>query len=229
MRTIKSNCVACRMFLVATVQSIMADLPVERLACQSSPFTNNLVDYFGPFYDAICRTTAQRWGLLFTCLTTRAVLVEILLSMDACSCVMGVELFVSRRGTPAIIWSDKGTNFVGAEKNYARISRSGIPSIFQRKLPTKALSGGSNPPPPSGPNQGGIWEKMLRSFWQILYTLLGTRCLTDEVLNTTFRLVENKLNSRPLTIASADPSNLGALTPKAIWSRWIKEYVPTLH
>ena len=29
---------------------------------------------------------------------------------------MGVERFVSRRGTPAMIWSDNGTNFIGAEK-----------------------------------------------------------------------------------------------------------------
>ena len=36
--------------------------------------------------------------------------------MDASSCVMGVERFVSRRGTPAIIWSEIGTNFVGTEK-----------------------------------------------------------------------------------------------------------------
>ena len=36
--------------------------------------------------------------------------------MDASSCVMAVERFVSRRGTPAIIWSDNGTTFVGAEK-----------------------------------------------------------------------------------------------------------------
>ena len=29
---------------------------------------------------------------------------------------MGVERFVSRWGTPAIIWSDNGTNLIGAEK-----------------------------------------------------------------------------------------------------------------
>ena len=131
------------MFRAATIQPIMADLPVERLAYQSPPFTNTGVDYFGPFYVTVRRTTEKRWGFLFTCLTTRAVHVEIVPSMDASSCVMGVERFVSRRGTPAIIWSDNGTNFVGAEKNYARISRSGIPSTSPSNLPTKALSGGS--------------------------------------------------------------------------------------
>ena len=104
LRSIKSNCVTCRMFSAATIQPIMADLPVERLAYQSPPFTNTGVDYFGPFYVTVRRTSEKRWGFLFTCLTTRAVHVEIVPSMDASSCVMGVERFVSRRGTPAIIW-----------------------------------------------------------------------------------------------------------------------------
>ena len=116
LRSIKSNCVTCRKFRAATIRPIMADLPVERLAYQSPPFTNTGVDYFGPFYVPVRRTTEKKWGLLFTCLTTRAVHVEIVPSMDASSCVMGVERFVSRRGIPAIIWSDNSTNFVGAEK-----------------------------------------------------------------------------------------------------------------
>ena len=87
------------------------------------------------------RTTEKRWGFLFTCLTTLAVHVENVPSMDASSRVVRTE-----RDAPAIIWSDNGTNFVGAEKNYPRISKSGILSILQRNLPIKALSGGSTRP-----------------------------------------------------------------------------------
>ena len=78
LRSIKSNCVTCRKFRAATIQPIMADLPIERLAYQSSPFTITGVDYFDPFYVTVRRTTEKRWGFLFTCLTTRAVHVEIL-------------------------------------------------------------------------------------------------------------------------------------------------------
>ena len=77
LRSIKSNCVLCRKFRAATMQPIMADLPKERLAYQSPPFTNTGVDYFGPFYVTVRRTTEKRWGFLFTCLTTRAVHVEV--------------------------------------------------------------------------------------------------------------------------------------------------------
>ena len=94
----------------------MADLLKERLAYQSPPFPNTGVDYFGPFYVTVRRITEKRWGFLFTCLTTQAVHVEVVASMDTSSCVMGTERFVSRRGTPSMIWSDNVTSFIGAEK-----------------------------------------------------------------------------------------------------------------
>ena len=62
----------------------------ERLAYQSLPFRNTGVDYFGPFYVTMRRTTEKRWDFLFTCLTTRAVHVEIITSKDTSSCVTGV-------------------------------------------------------------------------------------------------------------------------------------------
>ena len=90
LRSIKSNCVLCRKFRAATIQPIMADLPKERLAYQSPPSTNTGDDYFSPFYVTVRRTSEKRWGFLFTCLTTRAVHVEVVPSMDTSSCVMGV-------------------------------------------------------------------------------------------------------------------------------------------
>ena len=102
----------------------MADLPVERLAYQSPPFTNTGVHYFGPLYVTVRKTTEKRWGFLFTCLTTRAVHVEIVPSMDASSCVFGVERLVSRRSTPAIFWSGNGTTSLARKKYYARTSKT---------------------------------------------------------------------------------------------------------
>ena len=125
---------------------------------------------------------------------------------------MGVERFVSRRGTPATIWSDNGTNFIGAEKELREGMEKWNTLNIASELAHKGIKWRFNPP--SAPHQGGIWERLVRSFKRVLYTILGTRRLTDEVLNTTFFLVEYALNSRPLTPVSADPSDLGAITPK---------------
>ena len=155
---------------------------------------------------------------------------------------MGVERFVSRRGTPAMIWSDNGTNFIGAEKKLREsIEKWNVVNIAA-ELAHKGIKWRFNPP--NAPHHGGIWERLVRSFKRVLYAILGKRRLTDEVLHTNLCLVENDFNSRPLTPVSADPCNLNALTPNhfllgeyaraqsyanAIWSRWIREYVPTLN
>ena len=114
LRFIKAQCLRCRKFQAVAMPPIMSDLP--KSAYQSPFFTNTSVDYLGAFYVTVRRTIEKKWGFLFSCLTTRAVHVEVVTSMDTSSCVMGVERFVSRRGTLEMIWSDNGTNFIGAEK-----------------------------------------------------------------------------------------------------------------
>ena len=154
LRSIKSNCVLCRKFRAATIQPIMAELPKERLAYQSPPFTNTGVDYFGQFYVTDRRTSEKRWGFLFICLITRFVHVEAVPSMDTSSCVMGVKRFVSRRCTPAITWSDNGTNFIGAEKEYRECTGKWNTHNTAAELAHKSIKWRFNPP--SAPNQGGI-------------------------------------------------------------------------
>ena len=172
------------MFRAATIQPIMADLPKERLAYQSPPFSNTGVDNFGPFYVTVRRTTEKRWGLLFTCLTTRAVHVEVVPSMYTSSCLMRVERFVSHWGTPAMMWSDNGTNIIGGEKELRECMEKWNTLNIAADLAHKGIRWRFKPP--SAPHQGGIWERLVRSFKRVLYTILGTRRLTDEVLNTTF-------------------------------------------
>ena len=116
LKSINVHCLICRKRKAKTVTPMMAELPVERLGYRQPPFTNCGVEYFGPFYVSTRRSSEKLWCFLFTCMTTRAVHIEIVSSMDTSSCVMGIERFIARRGTPSVIWSDNGTNFVGAEK-----------------------------------------------------------------------------------------------------------------
>ena len=116
LRAIETHCVCCRKRKAKTVTPMMSDLPAERLSYRQPPFSNCGVDYFGPFHVTIRRSSEKRWGFLFTSLTTRAIHIELVPSMDTSSCLMAIERFVSKRGTHSINWSDNGTNFVGAEK-----------------------------------------------------------------------------------------------------------------
>ena len=189
----------------------MADLPKERLAFAARPFTNTGLDYFGPFYVAVKRSTEKRWGFLFTCLTTRAVHFEVVPSMDTSSCVMGIERFAARRGPPSVLWSDNGTNFTAAEKELLQNVLNWKQQAITDSLVKKGINWKFNPP--SAPHHGGVWERLVRSFKNTFYAILGNRRLTDEILSTVFCLVEQSLNDRPLVPASADLADLEALTP----------------
>ena len=132
----------------------MADLSNERLAYQSPPFINTGVNYFDPFYVTVLRTTEKRWGFVFTCLTTRAVHVEVVPFMDTSSCVMGVERFVWCRGTTAMIWSHNGTNLIGAEKELRECIEKSNTINTSAELAPKGNKWRFDPQ--SAPLQGGI-------------------------------------------------------------------------
>ncbi|XP_075258365.1 uncharacterized protein LOC142350403 [Convolutriloba macropyga] len=138
------------------VQPMMADLPSERLAFQCPPFTNVGLDYFGPFHVTIRRSSEKRWGFLLTCLTTRAVHVEIAHSMDTNSCVMGIERFIARRGMPLVFCSDNGTNFVGTEKELLLCFLNLAKKKIASELAQKGVKWKFNPP--AAPHHGGVWE-----------------------------------------------------------------------
>ena len=138
LKSIEVLCLIFRKRKAKTVTPMMAELPVERLGYRQPPFTNCGADYFGTFYVSIRRSFEKRWCLLFTCMTTRAVHFEIVSSMDTSSCVMGIERFIARRGTPSVIRSNNGTNFVGAEKELLNCiqswNRQAHPELAKRIL-----------------------------------------------------------------------------------------------
>lgn len=59
---------------------------------------------------------AKRYGVLFPCLTTRAVHLEVEHSMDTDSYVNAFRCFISRGSQVRELRSDNGTNLISAEK-----------------------------------------------------------------------------------------------------------------
>ena len=211
LRKIKGSCVDCRKFRSAVKQPFMADLPPERLDFQAHSFTNTGIDYFGPFEVKMLRRTMKRWCCLFTCLTTRAVHIEVVRSLDADSCMAAIVRFISRRGKPKTIVSDNGSNFVGSARELREYIDSWNKSQMGEILASKGIIWKFNPP--SAPHFGGVWERLVRSCKKAMFAILGSRSLTDETLITTMCLVEQTPNARPLTAVSDDPADLEALTP----------------
>ena len=79
---------------------MMTSLPKERLALCEPPFTSTGVDYFGPMNVKRGRVTEKRWDCLFTCLTIRAVHLELAGDLSTDSFVMALRRFRGRKATP---------------------------------------------------------------------------------------------------------------------------------
>ena len=61
--------------------------------------------------------------------------------------------------------------------------------------------------PPGSPHQGGFWEQLVRSCKRVFYAILDNRKLNEDVLLTTFCLVQRTLNARLLAPVSSNPND----------------------
>ena len=110
------DCFSCRKRQAPAGEQKMADLPQDRITPDKPPFTYVGVDCFGPFLVRRGRSQAKRYGVIFTCLTVRAIHIEVAHSLDTDSFVNCMRRFIARRGQPEKIRSDNGGNFVRGEK-----------------------------------------------------------------------------------------------------------------
>ncbi|XP_062714227.1 uncharacterized protein LOC134290998 [Aedes albopictus] len=177
---VRNSCQRCKNDRAAPQVPIMADLPAARLDAFSRPFTHAGVDLFGPYEVVIGRRVEKRWGMLVTCLTIRAIHVEVVHSLSTDSCIMALRNFIARRGKPRTFFSDRGTNFIGAN----RALKETESTINQEQLMKEFVDTDTSWTflPPASPHMGGSWERLIGSVKKNLMAILPTKKLTDEVL-----------------------------------------------
>lgn len=207
------HCLSCQRWRAQPKIPQMADLPPERLRLLCPPFHSTGVDCFGPYLVKIGRRNEKRWGLIFKCLTTRAVHIELLNSMDVDAFLLALRRFIARRGKPHEIRSDCGTNFRGADREL-REAFSIMEPELKAQLSDYQISFKFNPP--SAPHFGGIWEREVRSIKNALQVAVGTQAVTEDVLSTVLVEVEGILNSKPLGYASTDVADMDPITPNIL-------------
>lgn len=204
-------CQMCKIGKVMPRTPQMAKLPRARLSSYVAPFTFTGLDFFGPIYVIVNRHKEKRYGALFTCLTIRAIHVEIVHTLNTSSCIMAIRNFMARRGTPREIFSDNGTNFVGAERELCTAVKEVDSNELVKHFTTSFTKWQFNPP--YSPHMGGAWERLVRSIKSVLYKIMPTRSPNDELLRSMMSEVENTINSRPLTYIPIDNETAEALTP----------------
>lgn len=240
LKKVMQECVWCKVHKCRPKVPRMAPLPVQRITPNLRPFSFTGVDYFGPLIVTVGRRAEKRWVSLFTCLTTRAIHLEVVHSLSSQSCVMAIRRFACRRGMPIEFFSDNGTNFTDARTKW-------------------------NFNPPSAPHMGGAWERLVRSVKEAMRVFDDGRKLTDEILLTTLADAEEMINTRPLTYIPQESAESESLTPNhfirglpstgcdvfksivgdadalrdnykrsqwlanKMWKRWLVEYLPSIN
>ncbi|XP_055622807.1 uncharacterized protein LOC129766310 [Toxorhynchites rutilus septentrionalis] len=209
-RLIRKRCMWCRVYKTTTIAPKMGPLPAVRLEPYVRAFTYVGVDIFGPYLVKVGRSVVKRWVCLFTCLTIRAIHLEVVASLTTDSCKKAIRRFIARRGSPQEIFSDNGTNFVGASRELRdEISRihSELGSTFTNAQTQWRFN------PPAAPHMGGCCERMVRAVKSALGCVPIVRKLDEESLATVMAEAESMVNSRPLTFIPLETADHESLSP----------------
>ena len=176
------KCVTCRRLYAQGMVQKMAHLPRERCEPGGAPFLFVGVDLFGILYAKVGRSEVKRYGCLYTCFSTRAIHIEVLNNLETYIFINGFVKFVSRRGYPQKVWSDNGTNSVGARSELSKtlqdLDREKVVRVARRM----ELDWRFNPPLAS--HHGGVWERMIRTVKRVMLAVLNSNTrLTGEILH----------------------------------------------
>ncbi|XP_060081073.1 uncharacterized protein LOC132560424 [Ylistrum balloti] len=178
------KCVTCRKLRGCSQGQKMADLPADRLQSEP-PFTFSGMDLFGPFYIKEGRKELKRYSVLFTCMSSRAIHLKTANSLDTSSFINALRRFLSIRGPVRQLRSDRGTNFVGAERELKEVLLELDDQALQRYLSDKGCDYiGFKMNVPSASHMGGVWERQIRSVRNVLASLMhqSSSQLDDETL-----------------------------------------------
>lgn len=209
---VTKNCVMCRKIEGHPFKMPnMPPWPKERVS-QDSPFRHTGLDYLGPLYIKTKPENKKVWVCLFTCLSVRAVHLELVQDMSTEQFLLCLRRFIARRGVPSSIISDNATQFKSADKTLQHLWKEVITNphtqsyasnkgIQWKFIVTKA------------PWMGGFYERLVGLVKRSLRKTLGKLCLNEIQLQTLLTEIEAVINTRPMMYLDDDINSWSAITP----------------
>ncbi|XP_076237360.1 uncharacterized protein LOC143181054 [Calliopsis andreniformis] len=216
-RNLLRKCIRCFRVKPNTVNYTMGGLPASRVT-PSRAFSTCGVDYAGPFpirEKSRCRVIIKAYLCVFVCFVTKAVHLELASDLSTQAFFNCLRRFIARRGKCNTIYSDNGTNFVGARNELNDLGILLLTEKHRTQISDFCTVIGIQWHfiPPHVPHFGGLWESAVKSAKYHLKRVVGQTNLTFEELYTMITQVESCMNSRPLCPLTDDPSDLTPLTP----------------
>jgi len=120
------GCLTCRKLLVRPQPQMLGQLPCERTT-PGSVFENVGVDYAGPVYVKYGHVRkpviVKACICVFVSFSVKAAHLELMSDLTTDVFIAALRQFIDRRGKPSILWSDHGTNFIGAARELKELAK----------------------------------------------------------------------------------------------------------
>ena len=200
------------MVAATTIIQFMGDLPDHRIS-PARPFDYTGVDFAGPFDVKRGHTRkpvlVKAYACLFVCMSTKAVHIDCTEDLSTASFMLCFERFINRRGFPRHVYSDNGSNFIGAARTLGTPTQ--LPydlQDFTAKTADLQAHGVSwHFIPARSPHCGGIWESCIRRMKEELRKTLHHFTPTAAEFHHLLITAEAVLNSRPLLPISLEEAD----------------------
>lgn len=203
-----NKCLICKRFNSSHGVQVTAPLPATRIE-ESPPFSTVGIDFGGPLY--VKNSDEKHYIVIFTCAVTRALHLELVVSLKTETFLLALRRFTSRRGLCSLIITDNAKTFKRAElelKNlWNVINHPSVKEFYaSHQIQWQYIA-------EKAAWWGGFYERLIRSVKLALRKTLKRSTLSREELETVIVEIEGVLNSRPLTYVFSDLREPVPLTP----------------
>ncbi len=211
LRSLRSGCMTCKRKRAKAFEQRIANLPLYRFEEPLRAFIKTGLDFAGPFEIKMGRMKARPkyYILLFTCMQTRAVHLEVTPGMDTNAVVLAFDRFIAYRGMPTDFLSDNWKTFVSKDKELEHwvrnLDEDGIIKRVSANIQWHFT-------PPHGPHHGGIYEIMVKATKRCLKNFCSRPDFTLDEFTTFVARTASMLNGRPITKVVEDGEST-ILTP----------------
>ena len=224
-KSVKYKCVFCKEIQPKPEVQVMSELPELRLAPHTPPFHFTSCDYFGPYKGKIGRNkTTKHYGVIFTCLNTRAVHLELAVDCSTMDFLQVLRIFFAIRGYPRCMISDNGTQLVGAVAELRKM----VKGLDTKKLREFSAERGMEWRfiAPGSPHHNGCAEALVKSVKIALKKAVGDAVMTPFELQTCLMEVANLVNQRPIGRVPNDPDDGRYICPNYMLLGRASSHVP---
>lgn len=207
-RIVHSKCLKCRRYNAVPYRAPeISPLPQFRIQPSSHPFENTGIDVFGPIYvystASMNKEKIKRWVLLFTCLVTRAIHLEVLENLDTQDILCAMKKFTARRGTPSLILSDNAPQFHLVNGTMQELwqtfyeDESANKYFTEHNLMWKFT-------PQSAPWMGGAYERLVGVTKDAFKRTYSEQTVNEREFTTAIVEIEAVINNRPIAYVDKD-------------------------